>query len=495
VAPAPVALIGFDALEASVLAADPGRYPSFAALQRAGASARLIGLEDAMTDSVWPEIRTGTSSIHTGVYYQPRQFRSGGRTAEMLDAGDLLPERYYWNLAAGAGLAACALDQPFAGHFTAQPSVEIDWGTHDRFFEAPPPGDPAVARLLADAGEHPVGPCDARNDGSDRARADILRRVLDGVEGLTRLALSLVDLRAWDLFTMVHSASHCAGHHLWPMHPNDPRTPSTAAAPESIDQVYLALDASLGRMLDALEGATVIVYTSHGMRSMDFGPSLVPVVLEKMGLTPSRRRRRRMAAVVPAGARRRIAAMVGVDRLQRAGLTMDTPIDAPGTAAVPLPNSGIGALRLALAGRDPGGTIVRGSAEHRKVVEDLRAEFLALRMVDGDECPVRDVVETDELFGVDRHPDLPDLLVRFRPDVGYIGACRSPSLGEVAAPRTGDRTGEHGPPGAVWVVGPGVAPGSDLGAVRTIDLAPSVLSLLGLDIPDWMDGSPVVGRA
>jgi len=492
VAPAPVALIGFDALEASVLAADPERFPSFAALRRDGASGTLSGLEDALTDTVWPEIRTGISSVRTGIYYQPRQFRSGAKAAEILDEDDLRPERYYWNIAAATGLDVCALDQPFAGHRTVQTAVEIDWGTHDRFFDTPPPRDPAVARLLADVGEHPVGACDAHNDGSDRSRADILRRVLEGVDGLTHLALSLADLRSWDLFTVVHSAAHCAGHHLWPMHANDPRNPSTTATAASIDQVYRSLDDSLGRLLQAVEGSTVIAFTSHGMRAMDFGPALLPAVLEKMGLTPTRRRRRRLAAIVPAGVRRRIADVVGVERLQRAGLTMDTPIDAPGTTAVTLPNSGIGAIRLAIAGRDPGGTVVRGSTEHRKVVDDLRREFLALRVIGTDASPVRDVVETDELLGADRHPDLPDVLVRFRRDVGHIGPCRSASLGDLDAPHHGHRTGEHGTPGAVWTIGPGVAPGSDLGTVRPIDVAPSVLTLLGLDVPDWMDGSPVL---
>jgi arylsulfatase A-like enzyme len=39
--------------------------------------------------------------------------------------------------------------------------------------------------------------------------------------------------------------------------------------------------------------------------------------------------------------------------------------------------------------------------------------------------------------------------------------------------------------------GRGVAPGAKLGTVRAIDVAPTVLALLGQPIPDWMEGRPI----
>jgi hypothetical protein len=40
-------------------------------------------------------------------------------------------------------------------------------------------------------------------------------------------------------------------------------------------------------------------------------------------------------------------------------------------------------------------------------------------------------------------------------------------------------------------VGRGVAPGTRLGTVRAIDVAPTVLSLLAVSIPSWMEGRPI----
>ena len=46
---------------------------------------------------------------------------------------------------------------------------------------------------------------------------------------------------------------------------------------------------------------------------------------------------------------------------------------------------------------------------------------------------------------------------------------------------------------AVFVAwGAGVAPGARLGAVRNLDVAPTLLALLGLPVPEWMEGEPLL---
>jgi predicted AlkP superfamily pyrophosphatase or phosphodiesterase len=46
--------------------------------------------------------------------------------------------------------------------------------------------------------------------------------------------------------------------------------------------------------------------------------------------------------------------------------------------------------------------------------------------------------------------------------------------------------------GAIFIaLGAGVAPGARLGEVRTLDVAPTVLALLGLPVPEWMEGRPL----
>jgi hypothetical protein len=46
--------------------------------------------------------------------------------------------------------------------------------------------------------------------------------------------------------------------------------------------------------------------------------------------------------------------------------------------------------------------------------------------------------------------------------------------------------------GALFLaVGRGARPGAELGALRALDVAPTLLALLGVPRPDWMEGRPI----
>jgi hypothetical protein len=87
---------------------------------------------------------------------------------------------------------------------------------------------------------------------------------------------------------------------------------------------------------------------------------------------------------------------------------------------------------------------------------------------------------------------VPDLLVRFRSDVGVLNRCVSPRVGLVNLPlarRHGRRTGDHTTVSRFWAVGPGIRAGTRIGDASTLDLAPTVLDLLGVKPPPHLDGA------
>ena len=53
--------------------------------------------------------------------------------------------------------------------------------------------------------------------------------------------------------------------------------------------------------------------------------------------------------------------------------------------------------------------------------------------------------------------------------------------------------GEPGMGALLIAAGPGIAPGSRLGAVRALDVAPTLLAWLGIPPPEWMQGRPIAG--
>ena len=56
-------------------------------------------------------------------------------------------------------------------------------------------------------------------------------------------------------------------------------------------------------------------------------------------------------------------------------------------------------------------------------------------------------------------------------------------------PRSGDHTVES----RLWAIGPGIAPGTRVEGGNVLDLAPTVLALLGVPAPDGLDGKPFAG--
>jgi predicted AlkP superfamily phosphohydrolase/phosphomutase len=106
---------------------------------------------------------------------------------------------------------------------------------------------------------------------------------------------------------------------------------------------------------------------------------------------------------------------------------------------------------------------------------------------------VKAVHTSTELYGPDHHPDLPDLLVAFRTDLGQLKACESPTTGRIEAAFTpgGTRSGDHLPHSKMWVV----APDGRVAVPRranVLDIAPTVLSLLGVPHPEGLDGTSLV---
>jgi predicted AlkP superfamily phosphohydrolase/phosphomutase len=161
-------------------------------------------------------------------------------------------------------------------------------------------------------------------------------------------------------------------------------------------------------------------------------------------------------------------------------------------------NNRCAAIRVNVRGREPYGCVEPG-AEADALVDELRRELLALRQPGTGE-PIVDLVATPaELFGPEFHPDLPDLTVGFRTDLGRLEACESPRIGRVDVtlwsrdtrpdgwPVTLGRTGDHTDASRLWICAPGTS-AHDGGTGSVLDVSPTVLTLLAVPQPSTMTG-------
>src|SRR6185312_15010989 len=97
---------------------------------------------------------------------------------------------------------------------------------------------------------------------------------------------------------------------------------------------------------------------------------------------------------------------------------------------------------------------------------------------------------SDVLFGDKHHPNLPDLIVKFRKE-GVITSVTSPRIGTVSEPardRRFPRSGEHTSHVRLWRIEPGIEEGGAEQDGHVLDVPATVLERLSVPLPDDLDG-------
>jgi predicted AlkP superfamily phosphohydrolase/phosphomutase len=273
-----------------------------------------------------------------------------------------------------------------------------------------------------------------------------------------------------------------------PRHPaHDPEV--AAAVGDPVLDVYAAIDASIGRIVDHVgDDAIVMVLSATGMGANYTGNFVLDEVLRRLegkrktrGLDWLVRAKQQAKRVLPRGVRsrwrktsRRIEERVAhADRERRRFFTV--------------PHNDIaGAIRVNLAGREPAG-IVRPD-ELEAVYAMLRRELLALRNLDTGGPVVEDVVRVADHCQGEQLDDMPDFFVLWRREA-RIERVGSAKVGEVVHRQRGNRTGDHRSDSILFARGPGITPG-EMAPCSIMDVAPTIAALLGVGLPQ-SDGQPI----
>jgi predicted AlkP superfamily phosphohydrolase/phosphomutase len=494
--PARVLVVGLDSADSTLVErwVAEGRLPALARLYEQGATYRLDNCWSTLPTSVWPELTSGRSPGKIALFFPPGQLYTGESEPRRVPPDDVDPTGF-WTIASDAGRRVAAVDLPW----TVAPSdlngiFLAEWGTHDRWFGTTSFPATLAGELHARLGDYPVRLCDHDYDGSVHGRERLAADLLEAVEHETRMLLELLGREEWDLFACAYGQFQCVGHNFWAY--MDDRDGSPASLQSAVYDVYAKVDEGLAAVREAAgPDALSVVMASHGMGPLVGGPQLLGEVLVRLGAGSGKGRAAEVRSRLPLGVRSTIRRLVPGPlrrRLQQAAGSLPAPLASPLTKAVALPADISGYVRLNLRGREPHGSIEPG-AQAAAELEDLRSALLELRAPTSGEPLVSGILSADEAFGADRHPDVPDLMVSFRTDLGPLDACVSDRVGLAKVPvRVAHRSGDHTGEARLWLAGPGIAKNKGLGLAHALDVAPTVLALLDVPAPGGLDGRPLV---
>lgn len=322
---------------------------------------------------------------------------------------------------------------------------------------------------------------------------------------------------AWDFLTVVFTETDRMQHHLWhvwdPQHPRHNPAEAQLLWPKVL-AFYQDVDRAVGQLAELVGPQTwVCVLSDHG-----FGPLKQHLVLNRIlqahGLLRVRTRPfhdvqqrlrgflhersslyRAAKALVKSRGGARTSEGHGtngkphqrkVQRTRPFTKRLLNSIDWSRTVLYAMASTGEGAS-VNLRGREPRG-VVRAGAEYERVRQ--RALVLLRQHLNDPETarplPMR-WWKREELYHGPYVEHAPDLMCENDSPYKINGQFHKTAFQDAT-----NTTGWHRSEGILIVTGPGIRPATALAGARILDIAPTILHLLGLAVPLHMDGHVLV---
>jgi len=485
-------VLGLDAAESSLIQewCDAGVLPTLAFLRREGAWISLAQDRPIPSASVWPSIYTGTYPGQHGIY-NSLQIEPGKQEFELLRP-DQAGEPPFWRILDTYGKASIVMDVPFSYPLADFGGIQIlDWGCYERHYRSQSSPGEILTEISKRFGPYPFGQEMSRDTPSSHRHFSRVRtQLLAGGTLKGNIIRWLMHNRPWDFFMTVFSETHPAGHYFWNFQSNGHRDSLAPEFKTTIKDVYRAVDAEIGKIVENLDNTTMLVVLSgQGMGSNASRWHLIPEVLSKLGLLVATKRPNWVAEsrdLIPREWRRAVSRhLPGTFRDLLQVHWTNSRIDWSQTRAFPMPTDLLGYIRINLKGREPRG-IVEPGAEYDSVCAEITSALK--RLVDpSTSAPiVREVFRGDEIFAGPQRPRFPDLVVSWQ-DGPQLHEARAEALGRNNGCAADHRSGNHRPEGFAIFYGPGVKKAQTAKGHIT-NIAPTILEYFGLTPPATMAG-------
>lgn len=480
-----------------------GHLPTFSRLFRQGASGDLRSTTPPMTAPAWTAFATGTNPGKHGLYDWIARDEGSYRFSPVLSVDCVTPTLY--DLLSQAGRRVVAMNIPMTypptpvnGYMVSgmpAPSTDVTITYPDTLYD----------EIIRDVGDYILYP-DPGQAYSDSGIDDFLKRLYRAADLRVQTFQYLLERDAWDFAMLVFNGTDTVSHALWKFmdktHPlHDPSRYDKYG--HAIRDYFIHVDGKLAELIDNLDdNTTVMLMSDHG-----FGPFhkfihvnnwLIQEKLMEVRANPISRLKRALFRLgfapmnvynilmsLGLGALKREVVRGQGQGLMKLLFLSFEDIDWKRTVAYSLGN--VGQVNLNVAGREPHGCVQPGE-EYERLRDDIMARLMALRDPETGETVVESVHRREEIYSGDQLERAPDIVFMPR-RLEYFG------FGEyefgshkIIEPMKRGISGTHRMNGIFLAHGPAVKQGMDVTGAGLVDLAPTILHLMGLPVPEHMDG-------
>jgi predicted AlkP superfamily phosphohydrolase/phosphomutase len=509
-----VLLIGLDSGDAELIEAwmASGHMPNFARLRQEGSYARVGTTAEVMHVSAWPTLYTGTTPGQHGLYH-----------AYQVNAGQQLIHRPdpstagrppFWKFLDDAGRKCIVFDAFMDYKLPGFKGLQItEYGTWTWFGDPTSTPNGLLNQIRSRFGPYPAPEHTLQVQVPENPQ-EFRDKLIAGTQVKSRVTQALLRENDWDMLFVTFGEPHGAGHYLW--HFDDPQYPlqPPIGAPRGLQfmrSIYGALDEAIGAIVDAAgDDVTVLITSGDGMGPNYAGAQIMPEFLHRMDLfhsgsvgqaaaeqrgqskAPKKGLLSVLREAVPLGLRQQVSRCL--PRSTRTNMSlkwMNSGIDWSRSKMFCVPNSNEGYFRVNLRGREPLGNVGAGM-EYDELLGRLREQLDAMVNPDNGVKAGERVELVDALYPGPRRPDLPDALITWNPAARIGASVATPQLGEIrrqagyaASPFY---TGNHRPNAFMLARGPSLPSGTPLPDGHIRDIAPTILTMLGVDVPDHFEG-------
>lgn len=337
-------------------------------------------------------------------------------------------------------------------------------------------------------------------------REDVfINELFDSTEKLAKISLLLIEKQEPDLFMVVFNSTDYIQHRFWkyidPQHP-EYKAENSVRYRKMVLQFYQKIDEILGNFLKmADERTTVIVMSDHGagplhkyihVNSWLIQTGLLKLrkrlttrlkrFLYKIGITPFKIVNTLFSIHL---GNIRIKTNRTDKKLQNISTKLFMSFSDVNWSKTKAYSIGTGIIYINLKGREPSGTVSPGQ-EYESLRDQITTWLYELKDPETGELVIEKVYKKEEVYSGPHIDTLPDLV--FIPKPGYTTFEDHRFAADSVITISKSVSGTHKLNGIFMMKGDGIKKSTTLQDTSIMDVAPTILHLLGLPIPTDMDG-------